>query len=90
MNINGEQLKFECNSDLASYLIETKINNKEVILQVRSGFTTTPYGLYGLIYIEEFEGFPWLRRHSSTNLWNARTDRFKPSILTIILRIRSL
>ncbi len=34
MNIDGTELEFECTSDLASQLIETKVNGKEVILQV--------------------------------------------------------
>jgi hypothetical protein len=34
MNIDGTELEFECTSNLASHLVETKINGKEVILQV--------------------------------------------------------
>ena len=34
MNIDGAELEFECQSNLASHLIETKINGKEVTLQV--------------------------------------------------------
>ncbi|CAB4008286.1 propionyl- carboxylase alpha chain, mitochondrial-like [Paramuricea clavata] len=39
MNIDGTELEFECASNLASHLVETKINGKEVILQslARSG-----------------------------------------------------
>ena len=42
MNIDGTELEFECNSNLASHLIETKINGKEVILQV----TNQPFSRY--------------------------------------------
>ena len=35
MNIDGTELEFECSSNLASHLVETRINGKEVILQVR-------------------------------------------------------